>query len=139
MIACLFRGGPSIGPSINLFCVCIYIHYISIILILYIIIYVCVRMYSVVVSSLGAVFEGIILTHHIITSYFTIINPFHVFISRIIHYLHFMYPSHPHSSYHSSSPFFFASFFPSKKFPHHSFFTIISSLFELCPKVSHRI
>ena len=92
-----------------------------------------------VVSSLGAVFEGIILTHHIITSYFTIINPFHVFISRIIHYLHFMYPSHPHSSYHSSSPFFFASFFPSKKFPHHSFFTIISSLFELCPKVSHRI
>ena len=68
----------------------------------------------IVVDSLGGRFEGIILTHHIITSYFTIINPFHVFISRIIHHLHFMYPSHSHSSYHSSTPFFFTTFFSSK-------------------------
>ena len=51
----------------------------------------------IVVWGHGGRFEGIILTHHIITSYFTIINPFHVFISRIIHHLHFMYSSHASS------------------------------------------
>ena len=50
-------------------------------------------------------FEGIILTHHIITSYFTIINPFHVSISRIILHLHFMHHSHYHSSSSFHAPF----------------------------------
>ena len=55
-------------------------------------------------------------THHFSPSIsprkITSINPFHVFISRIILQLHFF----THSSYHSSTPFFFTSFFPSKKF-----------------------
>ena len=110
--------------------------------IIYIYIYSSLRPWGIVRSS---IFTS--SYHHPPYPFFTIIfhPPYHQEKSHPS--THFMHPS----SYHSSTPFFhpfILSFFVSifliiifliKKFPHHSFFTIISSLFELCPKVSHRI
>ena len=63
--------------------------------------------------------------HHLAPSYHNIIFHHHQPISCIHHFthhliiphLHFMHPSH----YHFSSPFFFTSFFSSKKIPHFIF------------------
>ena len=116
----------------------------------------------IVVSGLWGGFMGIILPHHIITPFFTIINPFHVSISSsiispsTISIFHASFFTHHitkknhihqpiscihfthHSSYHSSSPFF-PTFISSKKNPHHHFSLSSHPSFEHPPKVSHRI